>query len=55
MSREYGLSGYRWKAREDHQSLVGTGLPAAAEVTFGLTGAPALFSGPAAPAGRVSL
>ena len=54
MGVEYGLSPYRWKAREDHQSLVGTGLSCAAAVTLGVTGAPVLVVGPDVPAGRVS-
>ncbi|CAI4174599.1 hypothetical protein CCOS2040_26310 [Streptomyces albidoflavus] len=54
MGVEYGLSSYRWKASEDHQSLVGTGLSLAASVTFGVTGAPVLVVGPVVPGGRVS-
>jgi hypothetical protein len=54
MGVDHGLSPYRWKAREDHQSLVGTGRFLAAAVTLGVTGVPVLVVGPDVPGGLVS-
>jgi len=55
MFSDHGLAANRWKASEDHQSLVGTGVSAMACVTFGLTAWPPLLDGPCLPAGLTSL
>ncbi|RPK88673.1 hypothetical protein EES46_16830 [Streptomyces sp. ADI98-10] len=46
MFSDHGLPEKRWKASDDHQSFVGTGVSAMAGVTFGLTAWPPLFDGP---------
>ncbi len=50
MFSDHGLAANRWKASEDHQSLVGTGVSAMRGVTFGLTAWPPLLDGPCRPA-----